>query len=348
MVAVPITVTTDCSIGVTIHWWSPPFLPPIPGVMCPAFEVPVPHAWPPGIGMGKVKLTKSVLHNGDRIVQAKSDCGPLIPQVTANPINAWLPVLPLKSTRAVTVSAFAVRMDGEPTACSSTWPPMPLLACGDPVSSPTTLNVANVGRSVTVGASAADIVGGLITTAGAILESLITGGKYAELAKNVLGFAFGTTASQIQHMMDSRYPMKYKLDVETPYGGISVEVQEGSTDKANNPDQISVALSNTTKDPTGLVERKQEAKVTVVADAGSRPEKEGVKLSYEDSTSSVAGGTKVGGSAEFHPKADGEKFKAEAGASASSASGHSASQRVDYGSPSDGTLLDEYKKAKKP
>lgn len=265
----------DFSVGISVHgYWQIPPTPPPPGpeLSCPklpAIEIPIPHGWPVGVGMGTVKKTTTVLHKGAPVILDGHDCGLLIPQLTVNPANVWIPVMPFTSKRKTMFSAFTVRMDGTPTAVAS---PIffPMMSCGSPVSVPLTLPFTNLGNTVKVGVTLADIVGGFLTIAFTIgLDLLfnkvawfkkidVAEGAAAEtikqaarknlqkaLAKAALSTLTGFTTSAIQHAIDSRYPMKVKfalsLDTKPPVT-LNINGQFGSSDPTNNPSSLKVGV----------------------------------------------------------------------------------------------------------
>ena len=213
------------------------------------------------------------------------DCGILIPQATTAQPNVLTPVLMLKSKRAVTVSAATVKMNGLATACTASVPPIPLLTCGDPVSLPGTLTFTNGMRGVLVGATGADIAGGLLNTGVSMgLDYLLSGmsdGLLKDNLKNALSCLAGLGVSALQHELDPRYPYKLSLGIKLPANlEAKTTVQWGSSDENHFPSKVTFGLE---------YKLDGKANVDTVDDQGNATTKE----------TGVGTGAKVGVSGEY-------------------------------------------------
>jgi len=293
-VPVPITRSADFSAGYSTHLYQP--IPPA-GTPAPtyAIEIPLSQAWPVGVALGSVKKTSTVVSNGLTIMLGGHDCGKFIPQITVPVNNALLPTLPMSSRRSVVMSSFSVRMNGSQVACTSLWPPLPMLACGQPMPIPLTFTLSNVLHSVFVGLSVADFVGGVIKTAGTMAVEYVffdpAGAKLSsadEMRKELLMASVSLAASDVQHLIDPRYPLATSVTVKGPEGlNYKVSVSCGSSDTTNNPSQISLGVEKTLTEhkPTGS-QTKGSYTVTHTWDAGDNKAKEGTKaqLALKSST----------------------------------------------------------------
>ena len=280
-VPVPVTVSTDFSFGGSLHFYVPLPVPAPPTVM-PAVEIPIPQAWPPGLSLGSVKKTSSVLANGWSIIQTTHDCGKVIPQITIPPNNALLPLHMAGSSRETIVKCFSVRVDKLQTACTTAW--LPMLSCGQPVSVPLTFTPTNIMRGIFVGASAADIVGAIVSTlARMAIERLFVvapGWKMPfgmELKKSILGGLAGGLGSVVQHLMDPRYPIAAEIKIKAAGLEFGLGVSCASSDTKNNPSQVTASVTKKwNPDPGAVAGGKAGASVTVTWDAGGDTTKEGV------------------------------------------------------------------------
>lgn len=303
--AVPIARSVDICAGISTHLYVPVPPPPVPvPTVNPALEVPIIQAWPPGVGLGSVKKTSTVLHDGLAIIQAGHDCGKLIPQVTYPPLNSLFPKQLIDSKRKVVLNCFSVRMDKQQTGCACPW--IPMLTCGQPVSMPLTLTLSNICVNVSVGASGADFVAAFINVAGTMVIDYIFYGKKGpavDFWKALLGAELGLRASLVQHLIDPRYPIKTEVSIEGPLGiTFKAGVSCGSSDTANNPSQVTVGFEKKLAEhkPSGS-SVKAGVKETYTWDADGDKKKEGHKVEAGLSTASPAGSTSAGVSYENRP-----------------------------------------------
>lgn len=289
---VPITRSCDFSWGGSLHNFSPTppgTTPPFPD---PAVELPLPQSWPPGVQLGSVQKTSTVLASNWAIMQKGHDYGKLVPQLTIPPTNFWLAILSIDAKRKCMFSAFSVRMDKKPTGCMGIWPPLPMLACGQPVSSPLVLSPTNICTSVRVGMSGADIVGGALS----IIFSMLSDGIKESLGLKkdsleealydaVSGAAIELLSTFVQHAMDPRYPISAQFTVEGREklwlgASTTVGVSFGSTDTTNNPSKVTFS--------TGANALVNVTSVSATAD-----------YTWDAGTNSSAEGLTVGAKGEF-------------------------------------------------
>ena len=142
-----------------------------------SIEVGFQH-WPPGNLLRKNKLTRNVRHKGYKIVQEGHDLGPLIPHVTFPIIsNPWyVKIWPLSSNETK-FSSSSVRANGKPVACASLWPPLPMVACGEPISLPFSFPINNW-NTVRVGLSWRDLLAGALDIIiGLVMDFVFRGRK---------------------------------------------------------------------------------------------------------------------------------------------------------------------------
>jgi hypothetical protein len=319
--AVPIARSHDLSAGVSRHLYLPIPMPgPVAPTIHPAIEIPLNQAWPPGVGLGSVKETSTVLHNGSAILQAGHDCGKLIPQATIPLNNALMPAQLAVSSRKIVLKCFSVRMDGKQTGCACPW--VPMLTCGDPLSMPLTLTPTNVCVGVQVGASAADVVGALVTIAGTMAIDRIfwnpsgvnlTPGR--EIMKSLLTMGVGLAGSAVQHRMDPRYPIHVELSVKGPSDlTFKASVSCSSSDKKNNPSQLTVGVEKRLAAHKGSGSNaKAGITETFTWDASGDETKEGLKVEAGGSAAIPAGSAAAGVSYEHrHGLPEGERDKLSA------------------------------------
>ncbi len=161
---VHVNVIWDPTVGVLAHtlWGPPPVPPPLPGTPVPSIEMIATQMWTVGYLMGANKFTTTVKHKNVFICIDAHDLGPMIPDVTIPPINAWYAIMWPFSSRKMTFMCATVHMNGKPTSCSQIFPPMPMMTCGDPVSAPTAFPIINLLNNVTVGMTLADFLSGLV------------------------------------------------------------------------------------------------------------------------------------------------------------------------------------------
>jgi len=296
----------DVSAGASLHAFVPIPAPPTGGTMNPAVEIPIPQWWPVGVAAGSCKFTSNVKYNGFTIVLDGHDCGKLIPQITIPPTNSFIPIQMAKSSRKVIFSSAKVRMNSTPAACAAGIAlPWPMLSCGDPVSLPGTLVLTNAARTVRVGMTAADVVGGVINAAATIAGDFVadkmgdaTDNWVKNNVKSVFAAAGGYVASSVQHTLDPDYPLKTGYTLHLP-GGIQFgsEVQWGSSDTTRNPSQvktkstIGMGIDVDDDDPdTRIAGVSASAEATYTWDAGENEDAEG----WSGKTSKKAGVVGVG------------------------------------------------------
>ncbi|WP_437287018.1 hypothetical protein [Sorangium sp. So ce406] len=313
-VPVPVTRSNDFSAGSSSHLFLaiPPAPPP---TINAAIEIPIPHAWPPGESAGKVQKTTTVFVNGKNVMLDLHDCGPVIPQITIPPLNSLFPLQLFKSKRAVTMTCFSVRMNGKTTACTGLWPPLPLLACGDPVSWPTTLTFTNMCVNVHVGMSGVDLLGGLLLTLATMAIDYyffrlpdVKLSPWQELAKGFAGAAASGVASAVQHAIDPGYPIRVDTKVKIPDGiEIKIVASALSTDTINNPQKISISIEKKVEDKYKSHAASIGASGEYTWDAGGDATKEGFKGQL--SAGGAAPGLSIKGAAagEHHPGASEEQ-----------------------------------------
>ncbi len=162
MIPVFINIMNDISLGVLTH---NAIQPPMPSpVVNGSVEMVATQLWPPGMALGQNKFTTTVLHKGQWIVQDGHDCGAMIPDVTIPIVGNLLYTVNWPfSSRKITFSAMAVKMNDKPVGCSQPGPvPLPMMTCGDPVSGPTALPIINPLNTVIVTMSLADLLLGIL------------------------------------------------------------------------------------------------------------------------------------------------------------------------------------------
>ncbi|WP_437754758.1 hypothetical protein [Sorangium sp. So ce1389] len=317
-VPVPVTRSNDLSAGSSSHLFLsiPPAPPP---TLAPAIEVPIPHGWPPGESAGKVQKTTSVFVNGMNVVLDQHDCGPLVLQITIPPANSLLPMQLLQSKRAVIVTCFSVRMNGKTTACTSHWPPLPLLTCGQPMSMPATFTFTNLCTNVHVGMSGTDLIGGIVRTAATMaIERCYfrTPGvnltAVEESEKNLYAAAASLLASVVQHVSDPRYPLRVDATTKGPFGTeIKISVSAGSADTRNNPQKISISVEKKWEDQQKSRAASIGAAGEYTWDAGGDTTKEGLKGQVGIAGTAPGLGARTTASGEYHPDApEGQRGKA--------------------------------------
>lgn len=171
-----VSLSTDMAIillptpTLSLHDYAPmgtvPPLPP-PSPVGVAFEIPTIMYWPPGVLMGKTKLTSTVLHQGRTFALEGHDCGPAIihAQIVPHILNVLTILHILNSKRKVNFSAGEVKADGTPIAhCILTNPmPTPMTSCGKPVSIPGTDSPTSHGNSVVIAVHIVDLIAGWLS-----------------------------------------------------------------------------------------------------------------------------------------------------------------------------------------
>lgn len=163
---VKVNVIWDFTLGVGTHnLLLPPATPsPVPTF---AVEIPATQMWTLGYLCGQNKFTnaaKPVYYNGVYIALDGHNQGMLIPDVTVPFVNLWYAVMWPFSARKIMFSASTVKMNGTATACSQLigLPPLPQIACGDPVSLPFTFSMINWVHTLTVGMTWKDLLAGVV------------------------------------------------------------------------------------------------------------------------------------------------------------------------------------------
>ncbi|WP_437682410.1 hypothetical protein [Sorangium sp. So ce131] len=335
---VPVCRSADVSVGYSTHLYHPIPPPPTPPVPTYAIEIVVPQSWPPGVGLGSVKKTSSVLCGGLALMLAGHDCGKLIPQITIPINNALLPTFLPTSKRKVIVTCFSVRMNGFPAACMSLRPPLPSLSCGQPMSMPLSLTVTNLYLNVFVGVSGADLVGALIATAGTMVIDYLffkppgvnlTPGE--EWMKAALGTAVGLGASVAQHLIDPRYPVKGEFGFKALGAEWKVGISCLSTDTKNNPSQVSVGAEFTLAEHkgTGSSLKLSESR-SYTWDAGGDATKEGDKHTIGVALATPVVGSQASVTEEHHPGAPPAQQDKYSGSGSVTTAVNSGSAQVDY------------------
>lgn len=153
VVNVPLRIGNQISCGPWFHEYAPP--PPPPPVPC--FEMIALEFWAYGYATGQNKLTQTVLHMNNWIVQDGHDCGTMIPDLTAPTSNALSAIFWVFSSRKPIFSASTVELQGTPPGLSG--PNLPVMTCGKPVEAPMALGLGI--STATAGVSLADILRGV-------------------------------------------------------------------------------------------------------------------------------------------------------------------------------------------
>lgn len=218
-IPVKVHIELDFSLGIlTHHVLVPPAI--FPPTTSPSVEVPVPMKWPPGFALNQNKLTTTVKHKCQTIVQDGHDCGILIPDITYVVPNFWWVKMWLSSKREIIFAASKVKMDKVAVGCAQVWPgPLPFMTCGEPISAPTALPITSWTNTLRVNMTGGDLAAGIVkavvsmvidfffskigkgaaataqkAAVAAAKKALVEGGKKAmykmvarHIAKNVLG-----------------------------------------------------------------------------------------------------------------------------------------------------------------
>lgn len=130
--------------------------------------------WTAGYLLGNNKFTSTVKHRNVFICVDDHDIGPLIPDITIPPVNAYYAIGWPFSSRKMTFKCTTVKMNDKPTSCSQSIPiPMPMMTCGDPVTAPTAIPLINYWNGVTVGLSLADFLMGVLMACVSMAVDLI-------------------------------------------------------------------------------------------------------------------------------------------------------------------------------
>lgn len=206
-IPVPVNTSADFSVGVMTHMALPPPGPPATyPFLSPSVEVPATQLWPPGNLKGDNELTDTVKHHYLSIVQKGHNCGLMIPDITtACPPNLLYPLIWPRSSREMIFSASKVKMDGKPTAAASSFPPLPMMTCGSPMSRPTALvhPIQLLANNAYVGVTFLDV----------IMEPIAAIAK--KIAGKILGSIFGkiTTKTKIGEKIVSQIEQKVGNEV---------------------------------------------------------------------------------------------------------------------------------------
>ena len=159
----------DFCVGAGVHNVILP--PPAPSTPTPtpSVEIPTTMLWPPGFGVNQNKFSNGgspVKHRGLWVVLDGHDCGTLILDLTIPPQpNIAYPTIWPFSARKPVFAASTVKMNGTSVACAQTlgFPPIPLMSCGDPVSTPSSWSMINAANTLQVGMTLGDFVAGIVT-----------------------------------------------------------------------------------------------------------------------------------------------------------------------------------------
>lgn len=150
----------------------PPPAPPVYVKVGVAVDFPaIPMFWPPGMAMGKNKLSTKVLHKGVPICLGSHDVGVMIPhvQTVPSPLNTLTALQILFSSRSSVFQSSTVLMEGKTVAACTMFnleaPPSPLIACMDPVSLPIASAPTAHLNTVMFGMSLADYLIAVVTVA---------------------------------------------------------------------------------------------------------------------------------------------------------------------------------------
>ena len=157
----PVNITTDVVLEGAIH---PAPLPPLPN----ASVAGTVQGHLPGVWTHSAKLTRSVTHNGQPIVQHRHDCGPMIPHLTL-PVyaNPWYAVIMPGSSCKVPFGASTVKINGRSTGMAGIGSSgaLPMMTCAFPVSLPTALPVSTFNNTVSAGMLGKDLLAGCVAVA---------------------------------------------------------------------------------------------------------------------------------------------------------------------------------------
>ena len=162
-----VSLESDLTVGITSHQFIstvPPLPTPVLGYYF-TIEYLAYHGWLPGKWTGLVKLTKTVKHKKQAIVQKYHNCSPMLFHITL-PIfhlNIRYPIMMINSKRQIKFSASTVRGNIPPLGVSTLV--IPMLSCAEPFSLPTSLGITSYLNSVMIGLTLGDWLYGLITIA---------------------------------------------------------------------------------------------------------------------------------------------------------------------------------------
>ncbi len=164
--SIPVNIGTDIVVEAAVH---PAPLPPVPNAAVAIAQ----QAHPPGVALHAARLTRTVRHRRQPLVQRGHDCGPGIPHLTYPIIpNPWLAVIIPGSSCKVLVGAGTVKVDGTPAGASGLVGLMlPMLTCGFPAPTPTAFPVSTITNTVKVGLTPMDLLSGAVHMALDILSA---------------------------------------------------------------------------------------------------------------------------------------------------------------------------------
>ena len=223
MTPVPVSNASDVTLGVGgMHTMLLSFLPDV-------FECPAPMDHFGGAAMSKHSLSPTVLHNGKKIVLDEHDLGPGLSHLPTN--DVWRMV---KSSRKVSFAASTVVACGKSVALVSL--NRPLMACGDPVTTPCGFNVTNSSHSLFIGASIEDDVRGFLTNMASMVVDVISYAMTAvagpaapmandDLIKDLLGYdpkkivGGAISSAVVSGIMSYRSGWKEPITVKIETGG---------------------------------------------------------------------------------------------------------------------------------
>ncbi len=168
----------------------PPVPPPLPAVplaltAC-AFEIPVTMHWPPGMALGKNKLTTTVVHCGCFMTQDGHDCGIAIVHVQMAPApNNMLTAMHIPfSSRKSMFCTSSVTMNGK-SPCHNTLvglPPTPMMYCAEPISMPAASGDTSHLNTVSCGLSFVDwLIGAATIGASMLIDRFLSKGPSSGL-----------------------------------------------------------------------------------------------------------------------------------------------------------------------
>lgn len=261
---VKVNIIYDFTLGVGTHnLLIPPAVPaPTPTF---AIEIPATQMWTVGFLIGQNKFTNKgspVFHKGVFIAVDGHNQGMLIPDITIPFVNVWYAVMWPFSSRKIVFSASTVQMNGTATACSQLFglPPLPQLACGDPVSLPFTFSMITFTNTLTVGMTLMDLFIGIVTIVVSIVVDVVLyalGNKFPNFfAKGFAGklagklFASKTAQEVFKGIIGKLVP---GADIgETIKRGVGALTDLGISALKGSPSFKLVALGNPDGGPFGL------------------------------------------------------------------------------------------------
>ena len=154
----PVNIATDIVLEAAVH---PAPLPPVPN----ASVAGTLQGHKPGVWAHTAKLTRSVTHRGQPLVQQRHDCGPLIPHLTL-PVyaNPWYAVILPTSSCKVSFGASSVKVDGKAMGMAGIGSRgmLPMMTCGYPSAMPTALPVSTFTNTVNAGMLPRDLLAGCV------------------------------------------------------------------------------------------------------------------------------------------------------------------------------------------